>query len=659
MIEDYGAITKEVYPYAKQKYIILYILTAIMYPLWGLAFNIVYPSFYDPLILRFSVAIVYFASGIFLQTLDTIKVHSGKLLYLCFTIIMAHLSYVTSVNNMHHYYQNGFVLMVFLGTSIIEEQPGLIWFMILMLSSALLTSFAAPNFDTQLIFLTLVFTTLAFSLAAVYSRLKSEEARNRKEGFCRYLIKALPDQLMIIKNDGTIIFCEESSQNQNADPDTKSYMVGSKIQKIFPYDVGNEITSALQKITISNPKGGESLEFSININAQKQFFEARLLPMKKDEILVIIRDVSIKRQVEEEISLQNELLDEMSKMANIGCWQYDLIHDQANFSDQCYLIHEIEKGNEITLTHILSYYDDEVRRDLRSRLTELIKNGTEVDAELNFVTPKGNLKFIRFLAKRNIKNAQVVLSAVLQDVTSSKRDRERADYKSRMTSLGRLASEISQEIKNPLAVIKANADYVATKIENAGDDKKLIQSSQRISETVDKINNIIFDLQLFSEEPRNIPFEIMSVKAIISNVAQFSAEKFSASNTQFNIKHPIDRNIFIKSQRGQVDNAILIIIEHIHQIMGVTHHKKKEISLFLSVDDKVIAIHIEYEATNPQLNFDSPGLISEDTSMSLGLAKSIIDLQGGFLKSSTTSDGDYRITLSFPIISNSEEASIV
>ncbi len=87
--------------------------------------------------------------------------------------------------------------------------------------------------------------------------------------------------------------------------------------------------------------------------------------------------------------------------------------------------------------------------------------------------------------------------AVFQDLTNTRKLRERMDRQERLAAIGTLAASIAHEIRNPLASIAGSVEMLASELNLTGEHKVLLDL---IIKESDRLNELITDFLDFSRE---------------------------------------------------------------------------------------------------------------------------------------------------------------
>lgn len=127
------------------------------------------------------------------------------------------------------------------------------------------------------------------------------------------------------------------------------------------------------------------------------------------------KDVTDKKELQ-------ELLDKATSLARIGGWEIDLINDSVYWSDITREIHETEPEYIPTLEDGINFYKEGRSRDqITQQLKEVIEKGAICDEELQIVTAKGNLKWVRVIAEAEFSKGKCVrIHGSFQDINTLK-----------------------------------------------------------------------------------------------------------------------------------------------------------------------------------------------------------------------------------------------
>ena len=138
-----------------------------------------------------------------------------------------------------------------------------------------------------------------------------EEALRQRNAEMEAIFEAFPDAFLRLTRDGKILDCRvQPASALFLDPDQWK---GQSIYAFLPERVALLFEDAIaQAIHIQSPV---SLEYSLTREQAKVFFEARLVPVKPQQVIGIIRDISDRKHIEEQL-IYDALHDALTGLPN-------------------------------------------------------------------------------------------------------------------------------------------------------------------------------------------------------------------------------------------------------------------------------------------------------------------------------------------------------
>jgi PAS domain S-box-containing protein len=121
--------------------------------------------------------------------------------------------------------------------------------------------------------------------------LRRSEERNKA------MINALPDLIFRMNNEGTVLDVVYKSEYQLVE--ASENLVGKRIQERYPDEIGHSFIKNVRAAIDDN--NVMQLEYELGLNGSKGAYEARFARINEEEALVIIRDITEKKEAEENL----------------------------------------------------------------------------------------------------------------------------------------------------------------------------------------------------------------------------------------------------------------------------------------------------------------------------------------------------------------------
>ena len=181
------------------------------------------------------------------------------------------------------------------------------------------------------------------------------------------------------------------------------------------------------------PSAKETKKIEISIqspNGDIRWFEMAVLPGRIQSdvphlILGTIRDIQSPKMLEQELSNTNYMLDEASRIANLGAWEYDILDKRMTWSKQLYKIHDVPVDFAPTLSNVLDFYVDSSKLLFEKSFQQLLADGTPFDKELQMHTHTGNSLWVRAKCEPLYNDNKLVkVRGFIQDITNEKEYKE-------------------------------------------------------------------------------------------------------------------------------------------------------------------------------------------------------------------------------------------
>ena len=132
------------------------------------------------------------------------------------------------------------------------------------------------------------------------------EALAKAEARHRALLNALPDLMFRIGLDGTYRAVKADDERDLARPATE--LIGQRIFDVLPEDVAERIMACAREA--QDADAVRTVEYELVLDGAVRSWEARVVPSDVDEVLLIVREFTERKQAEEELRASRQRIVE-------------------------------------------------------------------------------------------------------------------------------------------------------------------------------------------------------------------------------------------------------------------------------------------------------------------------------------------------------------
>jgi two-component system sensor histidine kinase PilS (NtrC family) len=132
---------------------------------------------------------------------------------------------------------------------------------------------------------------------------------------------------------------------------------------------------------------------------------------------------------------------------------------------------------------------------------DLFRDARPLRYEEWLVLPRGCRRFLGYSVSPLLDQERELIGYIVsfQDLTDIKRLEEEVRLKDRMAAIGRMASGIAHEIRNPLAAMRGSVEVLRSHLVFPGPDERLLDILIRES---DRLNKFVEDFLIFAKPPQ-------------------------------------------------------------------------------------------------------------------------------------------------------------
>ena len=135
----------------------------------------------------------------------------------------------------------------------------------------------------------------------ITDRIVAESALKKSEIENRAIIQAVPDLMFRIRRDGT--YLDAHFQNDSSLYVPKEVFIGKKISEILPPNLAEQSMNSIEKAFATGKI--DQYEYSLPVHGNDRYFENRITAITDDEVLSIIRDITLRKESETALQMQS------------------------------------------------------------------------------------------------------------------------------------------------------------------------------------------------------------------------------------------------------------------------------------------------------------------------------------------------------------------
>jgi hypothetical protein len=137
------------------------------------------------------------------------------------------------------------------------------------------------------------------------------------------------------------------------------------------------------------------MEYPLCIRGEAREFEARIVPVGADEVIVIVRDITESKRALDQLRLTEYRLNEAQRIAKIGSWERDLTTNEVWWSAEIYRMLEIDRDDApATFATFLSRVHVDDRPNVMTRVADAERTGEPYVSYFRLSLPSGALRTV-------------------------------------------------------------------------------------------------------------------------------------------------------------------------------------------------------------------------------------------------------------------------
>jgi PAS domain S-box-containing protein len=271
-------------------------------------------------------------------------------------------------------------------------------------------------------------------------RQQATAALRQSEALNRTILNALPDLIIRMHRDGTYLDFKTTHVFPLEFPNLSK---GENIRNILPADTAQQrlaaATAALQTGEI------QVYEFPLSVQGQHLWQEARVMPLDTDEVLVVIRDLTQRHQMEADLSHSEARLAIAQRVAQVGHWEWELESNTRTWSQDTFHHWGLEPTQpEPNFTELVQRVHPGDRAGWQQIVEEAIQTGNPYAFDLRVIHPDGSMRYLESRGEPMLNTQGKVFKLIGTSLDITDRKQAEAALQASETRFRQLAETVEE-----------------------------------------------------------------------------------------------------------------------------------------------------------------------------------------------------------------------
>lgn len=488
-----------------------------------------------------------------------------------------------------------------------------------------------------------------FAIRTSQEHMEMEKALQLREEYLRFLYEENPTMYFTVAPDGMVLSVNEFGASELGY--TVDELTGKSVLTVFPEFEREKVRLHMQECLGDFGRMHEWEIRKIRKDGEllwvKEVARAVTMPGGATAVLIVCRDITENKQVEERIKQNDLRLRNAQRIANLGFWEWDIVKDQVYWSDEVYRIFGIQRGSyNPAYEDFLQAVHPEDRKFVGDSVDKAINEGAEYNINHRVVLPDGEIRYVKEQGEVSYDETgkPVRMVGTVNDITQHKMAEDEIrmsqvrlrNLATRLQAIreeerARIAREIHDELGQTLTGLKMDLVWMREHL-----PRKQQNLAGRVDSMISLVDRKLDDTRRLAFRLRPALLDDLGLEAAIECELQEFADRASC-------EYSLDLRNGTLGQDRDRDTAVFRILQEALTNVG-RHAKATQIDVALYSSNSELILTVRDNGVGIDYN-------KMESSESLGL----IGMQeragalGGNIFIMKTSEGGTEVTLKMPI----------
>jgi PAS domain S-box-containing protein len=290
-------------------------------------------------------------------------------------------------------------------------------------------------------------TTAAHLAGIAIERARNEEAREHSETAYRALLEAIPDMMFRVDRAGTYLDFHAPDPRRLMVPPPK--FMGRTVREVLPRERAEQCMEALERMFATSET--QLYEYEVRrTDAATAWWEVRVVRARRDEALLLLRDVTERREAERRLRESEQRLRLLVQGAPLAVVSWNLDFTIAGWNPGAARIFGYTEGEAVG-QHARLIIPESARDTMDVAWRDLLANRGGYRTTTQSPKKSGELVYCDWYNAPLVDTSGKVIgvASIIEDVTERKLAQQRTDF---------MMAELDHRVKNNLAAVISLAE---------------------------------------------------------------------------------------------------------------------------------------------------------------------------------------------------------